>query len=128
MYVSGFNGWAIWYVAPGGAATYVANDRGSGGTFPDLTSGPGGEVYAANGDTIDRVTPKGLLPSHTFVEVDHQYFPMTYFAFGSRGSLYLDELPGNSGFEGQQQLISDRGVTFTVLWTESKSTAARSDH
>jgi hypothetical protein len=127
IYVSGFNGWALWYVAPDGAATYVGNDRGSGGTSPDLTSGPGGQIYAEDGDTIARVTPKGLVLSHKFVKVDHQYFPLTYFAYGPRGSLYLDELPGNSGFEGRQQLVSDQGGTIKVLWTESKSAAAQPD-
>jgi hypothetical protein len=61
IYVSGFSGWAIWYVAPNGDATYVGNDRGSGGTFPDLASGPGGDVYAEYGASIARVTPKGLV-------------------------------------------------------------------
>ena len=34
LYVSGFNGWAVWHVATNGAATYVGYDRGSGGTSP----------------------------------------------------------------------------------------------
>jgi hypothetical protein len=123
IYVSGFNGWGIWYVAPGGAATYVGNDRGSGGTFPDLANGPKGAVYAEYGASITRVTRKGFVPIDSFVKVDGEYFAATYFAFSPRGHLYVDELPGNSGFEERQQLISDRAGKIKVLWTESKSTA-----
>jgi hypothetical protein len=126
IYVSGFNGWGIWYVAPDGAATYVGNDRGSGGTFPDLANGPNGAVYAEYGASIARVTRRGLVPIDSFVKVDGQYFAATYFAFSPRGPLYVDELPGNSGFEERQQLISDHAGKIKVLWTESKSTAEKS--
>jgi hypothetical protein len=125
IYVAGFNGWAIWYVAPGGAATYVGNDRGSGGTSPDLANGPGGAVYAEYGDTIARVTPTGIMPTEKVGKVDGQYFAATNFAFSPRGALFVDELPGNSGFEMRQQLISDHGGKINVLWTESKSTSTR---
>jgi hypothetical protein len=125
IYVSGFNGWAIWYVAPHGAATYVAYDRGSGGTFPDLTRGPGGADYSDNGGEIVRLTPKGLIPVDRMVKVDGQYFSGTYFAFGPRGALYADETPGNIGFERRQELVLVSGRHTKVLWVESDSVARR---
>jgi hypothetical protein len=125
LYVSGFNGWAIWHVATDGAATYVGYDRGSGGTVPDLASGPRGAVYSEDGGTIMRVTPTGLVPVHKLAEVGAQGFWPRNFAFGPRGALYADELPGNQGFERRQELISIRGARTKVLWTEPKSTAAR---
>jgi hypothetical protein len=125
IYVSGFNGWAIWYVAPNGRATYVGYDRGSGGTFPDLTRGPSGVVYADNGGGIVRLDPKGLIPVDPMVKVDGQYFSGTYFAFGPRGALYADETPGNIGFERRQELVSVRNGHTKILWTESESVAKR---
>jgi hypothetical protein len=123
IYVSGFNGWAIWYVAPSGRATYVGYDRGSGGTVPDLTRGPNGAVYAANGGEIVRLTPKGLVPIKRMDMIDGQYFLGTYFAFGPRGTLYADEIPGNIGDEARQELVSVSGRRANVLWTESASAA-----
>ena len=125
IYVSGFNGWAIWHVAPNGAATYVGYDRGSGGTVPDLVSGPGSAVYSEDGGSIMRVTSKGLVPVDKLGEVGVQGFWPTSFAFGPHGTLYADELPGNEGFESRQELISLREGRTKVLWTESKSMAAR---
>lgn len=125
LYVSGFNGWAIWHVAPNGAATYVGYDRGSGGTIPDLVSDPDGAVYAANGGAIARVTPTGVAPVDKLVKVHGKYFWATNFAFGPHGTLYVDELPGNLGFELRQELVSLRGGRTRVLWTEPKSAAAR---
>ena len=125
LYVSGFNGWAIWHVAPNGAATYVGYDRGSGGTIPDLVSDPRGAVYAANGGAIVRVTPTGVAKVDKLVKVDGKYFWATNFAFGPHGTLFVDELPGNLGFEPRQELVSLRGGRTRVLWTEPKSAAAR---
>lgn len=124
IYVSGFNGWAIWYIAPSGAASYVGYDRGSGGTFPDLESGPSGAVYAENDGEIVRVTPTRLIRIDRMVKVDRQYFSGTYFAFGPHGAVYADESPGNIGFERRQELVSVRGGRTNVLWIESKSAAA----
>lgn len=125
LYVSGFNGWAIWHVALDGAATYVGYDRGSGGTFPELASGPDGAVYAENDGAVDRVTPAGLVPIDRMVKVDNEYFWGTHFAFGSHGALYADELPGNIGFERRQELVSIRSGKTKTLWTEPKSAAAQ---
>ena len=125
LYVSGFNGWAIWHVATSGSATYVGYDRGSGGTVPELVSGPDGAVYAANGGAIVRVTPTGLVPVDRVVKVEGRYFWATNFAFGPHGAIYVDELPGNLGFEPRQQLVSIRGGRTRVLWTETKSAAAK---
>jgi hypothetical protein len=124
FYVSGFNGWAIWHVAPDGAATYVGYDRGSGGTVPELVSGPGGAVYSEDGGSIVRVTPTGLSPVDKLAEVGAQGFWPTNFTFGPHGTLYADELPGNQGFETRQELILVRAGSAKVLWTESKSIRA----
>jgi hypothetical protein len=125
LYVSGFNGWAIWRVAPGGAATYVGYDRGSGGSVPDLVRGPGGAVYADNGATIARVTPTSLVPVAKLASVDGQYFWAMDFTFGTHGTLYADELPGSLGFEARQELISLYQGRTTVLWTEPRPATAR---
>lgn len=125
IYISGFNGWTIWHIAPNGLATYVGYDRGSGGTFPDLVEGPGGSVYAADGGAIMRVTPTSLVPVNKLVKVDGKYFWATNFAYGLNGTLYVDELPGNLGFEPRQQLVAVRQSGSEVLWTESESSAAR---
>ncbi len=124
LYVSGFNGWAIWRVAPGGAATYVGYDRGSGGTVPDLARGPGGAVYAGNGAAIVRVTPTRLVPAAELSGVDGQYFWTMDFAFGPDGTLYADEIPGNLGFEARQELVSVARGRVTLLWTEHAAAAA----
>lgn len=126
IYVSGFNGWAIWHVVRSGASNYVGYDRGSGGTFPDLAKGPRGAVYAEDGSDIVRVTPTGLVPVDKLTKVDGQYFWASYFAFGPHGSFYVDELPGNIGFERRQEIVTRRGRTTDVLWTEPRSAAA--DH
>ncbi|WP_300603152.1 hypothetical protein, partial [Trebonia sp.] len=93
-------------MAPGGAATYVGYDRGSGGTAPDLARGPGGAVYAGNGAAIVRVTPTRFVPAAELSGVDGQYFWTMDFAFGPQGTLYADEIPGNLGFEARQELVS----------------------
>ena len=125
IYITGFNGWAIWHITPNGVATYIGYDRGSGGTVPDLVEGPGGSVYAADGGTLMRVTPKKLVPVNRLFKVNGKYFWVTNFAFGPNGTLYADELPGNLGFEALQSLVVVGHAGPKVLWTESQVFAAR---
>jgi hypothetical protein len=125
IYVSGFNGWAIWHVALNGAATHVGYARRSGGNFPDLVSRPGGAVYADNGGEIVRITPTRLVPVDGPAKVAGQYFWLTNFAFGPDNTVYADEVPGSLGFEALQELISLRRGTAEVLWTEPSAAAAR---
>ncbi|MGH3262508.1 MAG: hypothetical protein ACRDNS_10960 [Trebonia sp.] len=119
--VSGVNGWAVWQITPNGRAHQVgsaAGARGSGGNYSMLQRAPNGTVYAEDGPTILRVTPHRLLPAFKITKVDHDYFWPTYFAFGAHGETYVDELPGDAGFEPHQQLISLRDARVTLLWQE----------
>jgi len=107
--VSGVNGWSVWQVTPDGRAHEVgvgSNARQSGGGYSILQRAPNGDVYAENGGTILRVEPHRLVPVFTIEKVRHQYFWPTYFALGARGETYVDEIPGDGGFEAHQQLIS----------------------
>ncbi len=119
--VSGVNGWSVWQVTPNGRAHAISPGSGareSGGGYSVLQRAPGGTVYAENGPHILRVTPHGLVPAFTVSRVDGSYFWPTYFAFGAHGQTYLDEIPGDSGFEAHQQLIAIQGGHVTLLWHE----------
>jgi len=121
----GPNGWSIWQVAPNGVAHYVGYARGSGGSDPILQPGPGGAIYAGPG--VARIEPHKLAPISTFnVALDGrlrgQYFPLTYFAFSTNGTLYADDVPGNIGFERHQQLVSVTNHHTSLLWQETNST------
>jgi hypothetical protein len=102
--VSGVNGWSVWQINRHGQAHEV---------------GPGsGAVYADNGPTILRVTSHRLLPALRFTQINHEYFWPTNFAFGAQGETYLDEIPGDGGFEAHQQLVARRDGRVTLLWQE----------
>jgi hypothetical protein len=119
--VSGVNGWSVWQITRGGQAHEVGPGSGarqSGGNDSVLQRAPDGTVYAENGPAILRVTPDRLLPAFRITKVDHEYFTPTHFAFGARGETYLDEIPGDNGFEAHQQLISIRDAHTTLLWQE----------
>lgn len=119
--VSGVNGWSVWQITPNGRAHEVGSGSGarqSGGDYSILQRAPNGTVYAENGPTILRVTPHRLLPALTLTKVNHEYFWPTYFAFGADGETYVDEIPGDSGFEAHQQLIAIRDAHITRLWQE----------
>ena len=119
--VSGVNGWSVWQVTPKGRAHEVGAGSGarqSGGNYSVLQRAPNGTVYAENGPHILRVTSRRLLPTFTVTKVDREYFSPTYFAFGGDGEIYMDEIPGDAGFEAHQQLIAIRGTRVTLLWQE----------
>jgi hypothetical protein len=119
--VSGVDGWSVWEITRGGQAHEVGPGSGarqSGGNDSVLQRAPDGTVYAENGPAILRVTPDRLLPAFRITKVDHEYFTPTHFAFGARGETYLDEIPGDNGFEAHQQLISIRDAHTTLLWQE----------
>ena len=119
--VSGVNGWSVWQVTPGGLAHQVGRGSGarlSGGGESNLQRGPGGAVYAENGPTILRVASRRLIPMLKISGVHHEYFWPTNFAFGPRGAIYADELPGDDGFEAHQQLVSIRDGRARLLWQE----------
>jgi hypothetical protein len=118
VYVSGINGWAIWKLSRRGVGTYVAYARRSGGDYPVLERGPGGAVFADTGSGIVKVEPRRLIPTFEFNKVRGEYFSLTYFAFGSHGSIYADDIPGNTGFEAHQQLVSVSGNRIRLLWQQ----------
>jgi hypothetical protein len=119
--VSGVNGYSVWQVPPGGQAREVGGGSGarqSGGGDSVLQRAPNGTVYAERGPHILRVTSHRLLPAMTINKVHGEYFEPTYFALGAHGETYLDEIPGDAGFEAHQQLIAVHDAHATLLWQE----------
>ncbi len=120
--VSGVDGWSVWQVTPNGRAHALSPGSGareSGGGYSILQRAPGGTVYAENGPTILRITQHGLVPAFRINRVNGEYFWPTYFAFGEHGETYVDEIPGDSGFEAHQRLIATHAGHLTVLWHET---------
>ena len=116
---SGGNGWSIWQRSALGVMTYVGYARGSGGNWPVLAQGPGGAVYADTGSEIVRVERKRLVTTFEFNKVRGEYFSLSNFAFGPHGTLYADDLAGDTGFQAHQQLVSVSGARVKLLWKES---------
>jgi hypothetical protein len=119
--VSGVNGYSVWQIPPDGHAHEVGPGSGarqSGGDYSVLQRAPDGEVYAERGPIILRISPHHLVPAFTIRKVDSEYFLPTYFAIG-HDETYLDEIPGDSGFEARQQLVVDRNGRVTLLWREA---------
>jgi hypothetical protein len=48
-----------------------------------------------------------------------EYFSLSNFAFGPHGTLYADDLAGDTGFQAHQQLVSVSGARVKLLWKES---------
>lgn len=118
--VAGFNGWSIWQITPSGVAHEIGPGSGarrSGGDLSLLQRAPDGQIYAENGARLLQIVGRELKPVHNFGDS----FWLTYFAFGPRGSLYADEIPGNSGFEARQKLIALRRGRETLLWRQPHS-------
>jgi hypothetical protein len=128
--VAGFNGWAVWQVRPSGVGHQVGSGFGagsqarrSGGGYSVLQRGPGGAVYAENGPQILRIEDRRLVPTYAIsATVRGQGFFLTYFAFGPRGVIYADDIPGGGGFEKHQQLLSVRNSHVSLLWQERNAT------
>ena len=130
--VSGVNGWAIWQVAArNGIAHQIldpaldAQARRSGGNYSILQRGPGGAVYGETGPTVLRIQDGQLVPAFKFTKpIGGEYFWLTYFAFGPNGTLYADEIPGDSGFEAHQQLVSvANNHHVSLLWQQRNTNA-----
>jgi len=123
--VAGYNGWSIWRVATNGVAHQIGfgaagQARRSGGNYSLLQRAPDGSVYAENGPTLLRIQANRLEVTFAFTQpMRREFFWMTYFAFGPRGTLYADEIPGGGGFEAHQQLVSVRGPRVALLWQEN---------
>jgi hypothetical protein len=119
--VAGFNGWAIWQVAPSGVAHELGYARRSGGGYAVLQAGPNGGIYGESGSAILRIEAGKLVPTFTFNErLRGQYFPLTYFALSPNGTTYADDVPGGDGFgfEAHQQLLSVSNDHTRLLWQE----------
>jgi hypothetical protein len=119
--ISGFNGWAIWQIAPDGVATWATNllmARRSGGNTSVLERAPDGSVYGEDGSTLLLVKKSAVVPLLTLNKVDGQWFFLTYFAFAPNGTIYADEIPGGGGFEWHQQLASESDGHVSLLWQE----------
>jgi len=123
--VSGGYGWSIWRVAPGGTATEVTgkdwNARRSGGNTSVLERAPGGLVYGEAGSTFLKLQGNRSVPAYSFPDTQRSYFWLTYFAFAPDGTMYADEIPGNSGFERYQQLRVVRDDRSSVLWQQTSA-------
>ena len=129
VYVSGFNGWSVWKIAPSGVASEVglaSEARQSGGAPAVVQRGPNGDIYAEGGSTLLRVTGSELVPALKLLQPirDGSYFWLTNFAFAPNGTVYADEIPGGRGFEQHQQLLAVRNGHPLVLWQESNKTVS----
>jgi hypothetical protein len=126
--VSGFNGWAIWQVAPTGVATEVGlpEARRSGGGTSVLERAPDGAVYGEMGSTLVKVDGRQLVAAYSFPDSVQEYFPLTHFAFASDGTIYADDVPGGGGFEARQQLVSLSYGHESSLWQQTPPTAPSS--
>jgi hypothetical protein len=117
--VAGVNGWAIWQVSPNGVAYELGYARRSGGNYAVLQTGPGGAIYSELGDAILRVEPHNLGQSSTInSRTAGEYFSLTYFALSPDGKLYADDIPGNTGDEAHQQLLSVTNHHISLLWQQ----------
>ncbi len=125
--VSGGNGWAIWRVAPDGAATEVTapNPRRSGGNTSVLERAPDGLVYGESGSTLLEIRGNQATPAYSFPQSHSPYFWLTYFSFGAGGTVYADDIPGGEGFERYQQLLVVRDGRSSVLWQQTSAAVAR---
>jgi hypothetical protein len=115
--IAGFNGWSIWQISPSGVAHEVGAGSGareSGGDLSLLQRAPSGRVYGENGPELLELDGRQLKPTHDF----GNSFWLTYFAFGPRGGVYADELPGNGGFEARQRLLAIGRGHATLLWEQ----------
>jgi serine/threonine-protein kinase len=124
--VSGYNGWAIWQVAPTGVATEVGppEERRSGGDTSVLERAPDGAVYGESGPTLHRIDGQQLVAGYSFTQqILGQYFFLTHFAFAPDGTVYADDIPGGTGFEANQQLVSVTNAHEGLLWQESNPAA-----
>lgn len=122
--VAGFNGWAIWQLAPNGVAHEVGYARRSGGDYAVLQPGPNGAIYGEDGSAILRIKAHELIPTFKFNErLRSQYFPLTYFAISPNGTTYADDIPGGDGFgfEAHQQLLSASNGHIRLLWQEKNA-------
>lgn len=122
--VSGPQGWAIWQVAPGGAAHLVGFAKEVGGFFPVLERGPGGAVYAATGGILARVETNRLVRLLAFTKpVQGQQFSPSNFAFAPNNTTYVDDnIPRGADAETLQQLVSVRNSRVSLLWQEKNGT------
>jgi hypothetical protein len=123
--LAGFNGWSIWQVGQDGSAREVGPGSGarrSGGDYSRLERAPDGTVYAEDGPTLLRITNLSLVPIVKFSrDMRREYFWLTYFAFAPNGTIYADEIPGDTGFEAHQQLLSVSHGRTNLLWQENNS-------
>jgi hypothetical protein len=121
--VAGINGWSIWRVGPGGVAREVGPGSGareSGGGYSMLERASNGTVYAEDGPTLLRLSGLSLVPTFSFSTALHGgYFTLTYFAFAPSGTIYADEIPGNTGFEAHQQLLSVSHGHTDLVWQQN---------
>jgi hypothetical protein len=132
--VSGVNGWAIWQIA---ARTGIAHQivdpaldgqaRRSGGNYSILQRGPGGAIYGESGPTVLRIQDGRLVPAFKFTKpIRGEYFWLTYFAFAPKGTLYADDIPGDSAFEAHQQLVSVANNHVSLLWQQRNTNTSES--
>ncbi len=130
LVVSGGDGWAIWQVAPNGVATEIGtpNARRSGGSTSVLERAPDGLVYGESGPTFLKLEDGRAIPGYSFPQKPLTGFWLTYFAFGSAGTVYADEIPGNGGFEKYQQLRVVRHNRSSVLWQQTAADVAPTAH
>jgi hypothetical protein len=112
-----YSGWSMFRISPTGAATYLGYDRRSGGSAAVVERGPAGAIEADNGPDVVRVQGNRLVVNVAINKVPSvgAFTFTSYFAIGTNGTLYADDL-GPPAFEPMQQLVSVSHGHAESLW------------
>jgi hypothetical protein len=118
--ISGFNGWAIWQIAPNGVDSQITGQaRRSGGNTSILERAPDDMVYGEDGPMLLKIEGDGSVNGYNFDNgIKGDYFWLQHFAFAPNGTIYADEIPGGGAFEAHQQLVSVTNDKMTLLWQQ----------
>lgn len=115
-------GWSIFQDTPSGVVTNLGYARRSGGNCSVLEREPNGTVTGEDGSTILGVEHGGLVPLFTFPGVPQppygNLFWLANYAFGTDGTIYADEISGDTGFEQRQLLVAVKRGRLTNLWEQ----------
>lgn len=115
---SAFDGWSVFRIAPGGAATYLGHARRSGGSPAVVQRGPDGVIEVADGAEVSTAGVAQLQPAFSLAGVPGItgfVFP-SFFALAPDGTCYADNL-GPPAFEPVQQIVAVAGGRGTSLWS-----------
>jgi NHL repeat len=114
---SAYRGWTIYEITPNGMTTYLGVDRRYGGAPATVGTGPHGIAEVADGNSVMAVEGTNLVTTHAFARVPGtDLFTLQYFATGSDGTVYADDLGPGAGYQRMQQLVEVKNDHTTILW------------